>query len=168
MNRPKRLLVLCAAVITIAAVLTITASAQTEGTVDATITSKVIAISVSPDELVYSSVEPKATKLKPSPDHFDVETVGSENVILSIRGSNTEDWTLHTSPGPNQYVHKFARGSGASFVALGTEAQPYFGTNILPPDSVFNVFLELDMPTTTTTFDVQTANVTVIATEATP
>jgi hypothetical protein len=157
----KRLVVLGILIAAAAGVLTLPALAD-ESTVNATITPKLIALSVTPNTLDYGSHEPGETGLVPDPEYFAVINTGSVNEDLQIRGANTADWNIASTPGEDEYVHRFKTNS--TFTALTTSNQSLFAG--VAPLGEIDVFMNLDMPSDTTILSTQTAPITVVALES--
>jgi hypothetical protein len=176
----KTLAVLCAAIVALAAGLTLPAMGQTPtptpgpetGTVDATISTELIAITVNPNTVDYGDLEAGTTNNEPTPGMFDVTNVGSVSVDLGIRGGNTTTsgttpWILAGTPDEDQYVHKVSTSSGwASPMILTTSPQSIFLGVAEGPANAKTIFLRLDMPTQVTSFGDHTAPVIVTATKA--
>jgi len=167
----KRVVLVLLAVAGIAGGLTLSAGADGE-TVDTTVSPMFIGISVAPSLLDYGSLETGTSGNLPTPALFTVTNAGTENVDLTIRGANTTDWTLASTTGPNQYRHNYGTDSGVTpFTPLSTSDLPLWSGLVANPDGIqgsFDVFLALDMPTTTSSFDTQHATVTIVASASTP
>jgi hypothetical protein len=175
----KTLAVLCAAIVALAAGLTLPAMGQTptptppsQGTVDATISTELIAIQLSEDTLDYGTLDAGALDQRPNPLGFDVDNVGTVPVDVGIRGDNTTTtgtpWVLAGTPGQDQYVHRASMSSSISSpVTLTTSAQQIH-TNILVDTDVRSIFFSLDMPTGISTFGQHIAPIIVTATKHTP
>jgi hypothetical protein len=164
----KRLTVFLFALFALILSLTLTAAADTSATVNARVTALVISVSIDRQFMDYDLQQLGATNVIPTPASFRVTNNGSVNERFEIKGANTAAWTLSTdgAPGNNKYVHKFSLSSGGSFNNLGPDYVPLFGTTSIAPNGNLDVFLKMDMPTTTSTFAQQSAPVSVLATMA--
>lgn len=153
------------------ALLFLPVTAQEGGVVNTTITPKLIAISVSPSELDYGSLEPGQSYQRPNPTYFQVFNQGSVNIDLQIRGEDTQDWTLASMPGQDAYVHRFTIRSDLDDQRPLTKLSQSLAADLFhaaPGRTAGNidVFLTLDMPTSVTSAMPQTAKIIVTAVES--
>ena len=164
----RKLVALLVALVGVAGALTLTANADDSHTVNATVSPMFIGVTVSPSDLDYGSLQPGDTMKLPSPDHFTVTNAGTENVDLDIRGTDTADWTLGTTPGVDQYVEWFGTSSGSTPNNPLTTTDQTLWSDLAASESnpgAIDVYLMLDMPTTTTSYATQNAAVTIVASQ---
>jgi hypothetical protein len=138
-----------------------------DATVNATVSPIFIGVTVNPTDLDYGSLEPGDNMKLPTPDHFTVTNAGTQNVSLSIRGNDTADWTLESAPGVDQYVQHFGTSSGSLPDQILTTDDQDFWASLEASDTnpgAVDVYLMLDMPTSTTSYETQNAAVTIVAT----
>jgi hypothetical protein len=162
----KAILVLSSAA-SLACGLVATSFAESDDTINATVTPVSIAINImEAGPLAYGKVPLGTIGAIPAPSNFTVENTGSSNVDLQIAGLNTSGgWTLGSSQGPDTYVQYYSlSGTPTSWTPLSLTATT-FKVNL--PSSSSNqqsVFLKMDMPTSTNTFIQQTMPIKVTAT----
>jgi hypothetical protein len=142
------------------------AIADDSKTVNATVTPLIIALNVDPASVSYGTRPLSMTAIDVDVP-FNVINTGSVPEQFHIRGANSVpgDWSLGTAAGSNVYVHRFKVSTTGTFADL-TNGNKLLRSNV-PPDSTgtFQVYLQLDMPTTTNSTALQTLPVTVVATQ---
>jgi hypothetical protein len=171
----QKLAVLLSAFVALFGLLALPALADNhQRSVNATVTAKLVSIAANPTSLAYGTLAVGTNGATPTDKFFSVTNNGSVGVKLTILGGNSTNWTLvDSNPGANQYVHRFTTessgGNGVNFTTLSSSvAKTVFGNNTIAPGSPIDIYLNLDMPSTTTFFAQQTLPVTVTATEAAP
>ena len=137
------------------------ATADTEGTVNATVTAQQVAMSVTESLVEYGVLNIGDTDQVPNPAFFAANNDGNVPVDFVIRGFDTAAWTLAGSVGADQYIHRFATDGGTSFTALTTT--PVTLSSVAVSGSQ-TVHLNLDMPDSTAATASQNADVKVLAT----
>ena len=172
----KKLFVALTTVLSLAALLYLPAGADHEGNVEIFVTPKVIAISVDMTQLDYGSAETGTTDNRPIPVGFNVTNAGTAPVRLQIAGDDTvgetsgdPGWELNNLPGADAYVHRYAVNLAnptypGEFAILDETAGDFLAS--LAVGLSVNLKFSLDMPTTTSVVERQTAPITVIALEA--
>lgn len=140
------------------------ASAQS-AEVAATVTLQSVSVSVSDGTVDYGVL---ATNSSAGTNGSDTQTAtnnGNVTADLSIRGQDSADWTLETSAGEDQYVHRFCTSSCNSpttnYTALTTDNQTLVEN--LAADATQTFDLYITTPTSSSAFDEQEVNVTVVA-----
>ena len=136
-----------------------------ESTVSATVTRGVSSsVTVSPSTVAYGIVNLGATLVTPAPGTFTVTNGRPVPVDLLIRGTDTSGWTLSSSAGADSYVHR-ASSDGFSFqtIVLTTTNQT-LEMGISAATGTSTVSLNMDLPTSSTVIDEQTASITFVAT----
>jgi hypothetical protein len=152
------------------AALTLPAIADDSKTVNATVTPLIIALNVDPASVSYGT-RPLAMTAIDADTPFNVINTGSVPEQFHIRGANSTPggWSLGLTAGNDAYVHRFRVSTTGNFLELAS-GNKLLRSNV-PPDSsapgigTIQVYLQLDMPTTTTSTVQQTLPVTVIATQ---
>jgi hypothetical protein len=144
--------------------LTLTAYADDNQTVSATVTPLLISVNVAPGSVNYGTQPFSAVEVAPNPTSVVVTNSGSVTETFQIRGaaSTPSGWTLGGTAGSNTYVHRFKLGQG-TFAPLTTSNQLLVSN--VPTTSNVDVFLNLDMPTSSTFLTQQTLPVTIVATQ---
>src|SRR6266545_4702610 len=103
--------------------LTLTAFADDNQTVSATVTPLLISVSVSPPSVNYGIKAFNLTGLEPSPATFNVSNTGSVAETFQIKGAaSSGGWTLGAAAGTDTYVHRFRLSTG-TFAPLTTSNQ---------------------------------------------
>jgi hypothetical protein len=159
----KKIALILATAAVLASSLTLATLAENPATVNATVTVLNISVSVSPSTVAYGSRPLSATGVVPSPDNFLATNNGNVTEKFSIKGAGTAAWTLGSTPGADRYVHRFSSSSQGPWTEL-TETNSIFASSIAPAGNV-QVFLQMDLPTSTTATAQQTAPVTILATQ---
>jgi hypothetical protein len=145
--------------------LTVPVLGEGSDQVSATVSAKVISVNISVASVSYGALQVGTTMATPTPASFSVVNDGNVAERFNIKGSNTTAWTLGAVQGPNTYVHRFST-NGTNFSALTLSDQQLFAS--VAPNADILVYLNMDLPTTTSTGAQQTAVVTIIALEASP
>jgi len=159
----------------LALILTIPISAAETGVVTATVTPKVISVTVSPTTISYGTVQLGKNDVSPTPDtEVIVTNNGTVNEKLSIKGANasalvggvTYTWILSSSTtGENLFMHKRAMSPYESWSALSTGYVQFVASE--SPAGSRNLKFTISMPTTITGEAGQySTTITVLAEEA--
>jgi len=141
-----------------------------ETSVTATVTVENIAISIDDGTVTYGVL--LADTSEDTITLTDTQTVtndGNVSVDLDIKGKDSASWTLSaTNAGTDNYVHKFCSATCDSpptnYAALTTSYQDLANGVSAPGTQDFD--LEITTPATSTNFDSQSVDVTVLATAA--
>jgi hypothetical protein len=138
----------------------------TEATITATVTVQNISLSVSDGSIAYGVLPVNTSKSTCDFSPYDTQTVTNDGNVaedFSIKGQNSQNWTLADTAGTDQYVHKFATSScpWTSGTALTTSYQT-MATNI-PVNGSVTLNLQITTPTATNYYTQQDVSVTVMA-----
>jgi hypothetical protein len=138
--------------------------AAEEATVTATVTVQNISLTVSDGSIAYGTLGQNSTKS--TCDLTDTQTVtnnGNVTENFNIKGQNSANWTLGTTPGSDVYVHKFSTSAcpWSSGTALTTTYQT-MATGIAP-NGTATLNLQINTPNPSTVYTEQQVNVTVQA-----
>ncbi len=134
-------------------------------TITATVTVQNISVSVSDGSVNYGTIPLNTSKN--TCDLNDTQIVTNDGNVaenFNIRGSNSTNWTLGTTPGTDIYVHKFSTSTcpvSWGGVALTTSYQT-MATNIAASSNV-PLNLQITTPSNTSYFNQQSLSVTVQA-----
>ena len=137
------------------------------GSVEATVTPALVAISVS-GALSYGAQHLGVTLLS-SPTTFDDENTGNVNETFTISGLDSANWTLVTgAPVANEYRHRADLDGNFALLAIAlTTGNTVLAATVTTGSPNVDVFLELTMPAIVTTGTTeQTLQVIVTATAA--
>jgi len=143
------------------------------GSVAATVTAQNISLTVSDGTVAYGTVglgSSQSTVATALNDSQTATNTGNVSENINIRGMNSTSvgvgWTLAATPGADVYTHKFCNSncdSSPTWTALTLNNQTLSAT-VGAGTSAPLFDLQLSTPTSSTSFDVQTVNVTVQAT----
>lgn len=152
-------------IIVLAGTIIVTAiKAADTATITATVTVQNISVSVSPGSIDYGTIGLNSSK-STCDIGSSISVVNNGNVTenFQIKGSNSENWTLGTSPGNETYVHKFS--SSTCPWTSGTPLSTSYATlaNGVPRNATTTLNLQITTPTATGYFDPQSVNVTIQA-----
>ena len=156
-------------------VLGMTAKADQEATVAATVMVRLLSVSVSDGVVTYGTMEQNATKSTiPVTGLDDQQTVtnsGNDTENFNIKGLDSTNWTLGATAGSNVYVHRFCNGGGATsepcvnpptgYTALTTDYAT-FATGIAV-NATATLNLQINTPNPSTIYTQQSVNVTLLA-----
>jgi hypothetical protein len=137
----------------------------TEATITATVTVQNISLSVSDGSIAYGVLPTGYSKS--TCDLSDTQTVTNNGNVaedFSIKGQNSQNWTLGSTPGSEVYVHKFATSSCPvtwGGTALTTSYQT-MATNVAQ-NATTTLNLQITTPTATNYYTEQDVSVTVMA-----
>jgi len=163
----RKLVLLVVMVCSVGSLLTLPTGAD-DKTVNATVTAKVISLSVNTNNLAYGSLGLGTQNNSPSPTNVLVANTGTVAADFKIKGmvSSPAGWTLTAAdPGANIYRHRFDTSSGGSFNGvLSTSSQALLNDVVMGGDA--QIFFKLDMPTSTTSFTEQTLPIVITALES--
>jgi len=132
-----------------------------------TASATIVSVSVSDGTIAYGMLPLNTSKSTCTSELNDAQTVTNNGNVTEnflIRGQNSANWTLATTPGTEQYVHKFLNGTCSTFsggTALTTSDQT-FATGI-PPNGTATLNLQITTPTATNYFSQQSVDVTITA-----
>lgn len=147
--------------------------AATEGAVTATVTPQIVAISVAPPTVDYGTLDFSATDISRTVGLSGTITVtndGNVNEDFAIKGDNSTNWTLDSSPANtgtvaiDQFVHRFdadATFTDGTANALSTSNQS-LGVGVAS-SATQDFELQMNMPLSGSVTGVQTTTVTVQA-----
>lgn len=163
--RKRNLLIFAAAMALLLTLIPMSAYAQTEATVSATVTPGFVAVSVNPGTVAYGTVNLGSVDVVPGPAFVTATNDGTVTSDFLIRGADTTAWTLSGTAGANAYVHRASSDAFAvQDLALLTTNQA-FKAGILAGGTA-GVSLKMNVPTSSSSSLEQTAAVTVVATVA--
>ncbi len=143
-------------------------SAATEATITATVTAQNISVTVDDGAVTYGTLGVGTSTNTTSGLLNDSQTIVNEGNVtedFDIRGSNSANWTLAGTPDANAYTHEFCTtdcDSSPSWLPLTTSNQTIYTSKGVGTSSAFD--LQLRTPSSTTNYDQQSVNVTVVAT----
>lgn len=158
-------------VVGVLATLPAYATHSTTGSVNATVTPGVFAVTVTgaPE---YGTVNLSATNVEPGAQvcststspAFNAANGGTVSSAYLIRGADSAAWSLAGTAANNDYVHRFATDAPTcTFADLTTTSQ---ALDTVAAASSVDVYLNFDAPTDTDSTSEQTIAVTVVATAA--
>jgi hypothetical protein len=139
--------------------------AADNATVTATVTATNVAVTVNDGVITYGNVGLGSYVDTLAGDLNDLQTASNTGNItedLDIKGFDSVSWTLDATTSSDQYTHEFSTNTGATWVPLTTGYQA--ATTSILADNSFTFDLRLHTPTSTTDYDEQSVNVTVLAT----
>ncbi len=148
-------------------VVAVGVGAADEATVTATVTVQNISVSVSDGTVPYGTLGLDSTENTCDlPDTQTATNDGNVTEDFNIRGQNSTDgWTLAATAGSDQYVHNFfassdscGDGTGTALTTSSTEL-----TSGVAVDGTYDFDLEVNTPTSTSSYDEQSIDVTVQA-----
>ena len=159
----RRVLALIAVVALVGAALAVPAFGDTEGTVTATVTAGVVAISNSTSTVAYGIVDLGSADNLPTPATFTATNDGNVDANFGIKGANTANWILvGTTPATDEYRHEASPDAFTTTIVLTTDSQS-LATSVTPTNST-TVSLRLDAPASTAFDTEQFAQVIILAT----
>lgn len=144
----------------------IVATADTTGTVTATVTPQIISVTVDVSDVDYGILDVSETSAPSSV----ITATNNGNVAekLEIKGSDSTNWTLSdTAIGADIFMHEFATDddSYVSYTALDNTNYTTLDASVAASGTqLFK--LQLKMPSSTSVTDQQSTTITVLATEA--
>ena len=150
------------------ATISLPVKANSTAVVTAPVTIQNVSVSVSDGSVSYGTLGTSSSKDTTSSGLNDSQTAtnnGNVSQDLNIRGENTTDWTLSTTVGADQYKHDFCVttcDTSPTWTALTTNSQTLSSGVAASGTQVFD--LRLNTPSSSTSFDQQSANVTILAT----
>ena len=141
------------------------AKAQTESEVGASVTFQNVAVTISSGSVNYGTLAALGRQNTYALGQSQVATnAGNVNSIFTIKGTSTVAWSLAASTAANAYTHKFCTSACSTaptnYTALGYGYATLAGSVAAAGTSPFN--LEIGMPTTSSSYTVQSPNVTVM------
>ncbi|NMC09345.1 hypothetical protein GYA44_03455 [Candidatus Microgenomates bacterium] len=143
--------------------------AADSGQVTATVTVQNISLTVSDGTISYGTLPINSSKATVNLAPADTQTItnnGNVNEKFSVRGTDSASWTLSSSAGVDQYVHKFCASSCSTpptgYTALSSGSYTTLSASVAPSGTA-SLDLEITTPTSSTVFTSQSVNVTVQA-----
>lgn len=140
------------------------------GQVAATVTVQNISLTVSDGTISYGVLPVSTTKATVNLDPVDTQTVtnnGNVAAKFNVRGTDSADWTLSTTIDTDQYIHKFCTSScgtpPTNYTALSSGSYTTLAASVNPSGTA-SLDLEISTPSSSTSYDAQSVNVTVQAT----
>ena len=139
--------------------------------VSATVTPKLITVSVSPGTVAYGILGTNTTTstIPAELDQTQTATDGSNvDVALNIKSSDAvggTPWELAAAAGENAFVHKFKGGDAADWTQLPVDNTTYATLDAKPAAGSVAFDLQITTPTITTDYVLKTITVTVQVTE---
>ncbi len=158
----KRFVVLILSLVTSVALLVGPVWAATSGTINVTVTTKLISLSVSPTSYDYGTLDLSDTT--ETSINFDVENTGNVDEDFDIKGADTTAWPLSGAPGADLYQHDWREVVSGSYAAL-TTGNVVAATSVGASSSESFMF-KLHMPTSSSSNAAQAPNVTFTASES--
>ena len=142
------------------------AIAATTGDITATVTAQNVAITVGDGTVAYGIVAVSGNADTTSGGVDDTQLVtntGNVNGDISITGTNSANWTLESTIGAEQYVHKSCTTTCDSSPTWTEFAEAGYTTleNDVAPAGTIDLDLQLLTPSSTGTFTEQSVDVTV-------
>jgi hypothetical protein len=135
---------------------------QGSETVTATVTAQEVSLSVSDGTVAYGILALEASQDTTGDGLNDTQTVtntGNVTADFTINGQNSSPWTLAGSIGADQYMHQFSIDDGTAWTALTTSPQSL--SSGVAPDGTTDLDLKITLPTSTSSYDEQSVDVTV-------
>ena len=137
-------------------------------TVTATVTVQNVSLSVSDGSITYGTLAQNSSKS--TCDLSDTQTVtnnGNVAETFNIKGQNSANWTLGTTPGTNVYVHKFSTSTCGSInwntaPTLATSTYATMATNVATSSNV-TLNLQITTPNPSSVYSQQSVDVIVEA-----
>ena len=135
-------------------------------TVNATVTVQNISVSVAPGTVAYGTLALGASKS--TCDLNDTQIVTNDGNVaetFNVKGSDSNNWTLGSSPGTDTYVHKFS----SSTCTVNWDEAPALTTNYqtlatnIAASSTIPLNLQVTTPSSTSYYNQQSFSVTVQA-----
>lgn len=143
-------------------------AAADTGTVTATVTVQNVSITVSDGTVAYGTLATSSNKGTHSGDLNQSQTAtnnGNVTEDFNIKGQNSTAWTLAGSAGADQYSHKFCTSScgtpPTNYTALTTDYATLASDVTAAGGQAFDLYIST--PTSTSSFDQQSVDVTVQA-----
>ena len=135
-------------------------------TVAATVTVQNISVSVSDGSINYGVLALSSTKS--TCDLSDTQILtndGNVPEIFNIKGNDSANWTLGATAGANVYVHKFSANACPWATGTGTALTTNYQTlaSAVPAGGASNLNLQINTPTSSTSFAPQSVDVTILA-----
>lgn len=165
-NKLNRLLLVVLLASFFVTIVLLPAQAASTASVTATVTVQNISVAVTDGTVSYGTLAVNSSAGTNGSDTQTAENDGNVVADLNIRGQNTAAWTLGSTAGANQYVHRFCVSSCASaptnYTALTTSYQTLASDLAAAGTQTFD--LHLSTPTSSSSYAQQSVDVTVQAT----
>lgn len=142
-----------------------TVSAQSTGTVTATVAVQNIAVSVSDGSIAYGTIASSGTET--TINLSDTQTATNDGNVASTfnvksqnatSGSGT-DWTLASSVGADQYTHEVSTTTGSNWSFMSTSYLT--ATTSVPAGNTADIDFRVGVPSSSTDTDTKNADITV-------
>lgn len=144
------------------------ARAASTAAVTATVTVQNISVAVSDGSISYGTLALNSSAGTNGSDTQTAENDGNVTVDFNIRGQDTAAWTLTSSAGSDEYVHRFCiavcGSAPTNYTALTTSYQTLASNKAAAGTQTFD--LHITTPTSTSSYTQQSVDITVQA--ATP
>jgi hypothetical protein len=144
------------------------AFAASTASVAATVTTENISVTVTDGSVSYGTLSAGASASTIASDKNDTQTATNNGNVaedFNIKGQNSANWTLASSAGTDQYVHKFCTGTcgtpPTNYTALTTSYQSLATNKAAAGTQTFD--LQITVPNPSTVFTQQSVDVTVQA-----
>jgi len=172
----KKRFVTLALVLALVVALVIPASvalAATEGTVDCTVSGKLISVSVTDGDVSYGVLAVGATEDTTASGVNETQTALNDGTVaedFDIKSSHAvggTQWSLAATAGSDAFTHTASIDGGTTWPVAMTVADTYVAldTNVAAAGSqTFD--LQIEMPTSITDYSAKAITVTVLATES--
>ena len=150
--------------------LSVPAFSADTGVVTVTAEPAQVSVMVSPNSVNYGLVPLNTMDISPVSDPWiRAQNTGNCFVDMFIRGADTTNWALGTSPGDNTYVHKFSHGfpTPSYYTPLALSNQDLGVYSSYGTGSAEQFKLKMDTPTTSIATGTQSTTVTVMVTMVT-
>lgn len=143
-----------------------TSRAATTATVTATVTVQNISVTVSDGTVAYGTLSLNTSAGTNGSDLQTATNNGNVSEALNIKGQNTAAWTLASSAGADQYIHRFCtatcNSAPTNYTALTTNYQTLSSSVAASGTQTFDLYLTT--PTSSSSFTQQSVDVIVQAT----
>lgn len=141
------------------------ALAASTATVTATVTVQNVSVTVSDGTVAYGTLSTNSSSGTNGSDTQTATNNGNISEGLNIKGQDTASWTLSSSAGSDQYVHRFCTSTCGSaptnYTALTTNYQTLSASVAANGTQTFD--LHITTPTSSSSFTQQSVDVVVQA-----
>lgn len=124
----------------------------------------IVSVSVSDGVVSYGLMPMNTSKSTLASDLNDTQVVTNDGNVatdINIKGQDSAAWNLGVTPGSNQYVHKYSINAGTDWFALTSGYQLLLSN--LAADGTQSVDLRLTTPTSSSSYNQQSVDVTIQA-----
>jgi hypothetical protein len=154
--------------LSLALIPAVKAFATSTASVAATVTTENISVTVTDGSVSYGTISAGSSKSTIASDLNDTQTATNNGNVaedFNIKGQDSANWTLSSSAGTDQYVHKFCTDTcgtpPTNFTALTTNYQSLATNQAAAGAQTFD--LQITVPSPSTVFTQQSVDVTVQA-----